>query len=351
MKAKYQQLISVLERRIHAGDYSLEDLPSERKLAAELGVSHMTARRAVQYLIDTGLIKRESTHSRSTSSKNLLKIACLMPAFESPSLLNLFRRLSQVVAEKEGVVRPVSYTSWHDPVIMDVLDGDFDGIFMLPPSDMPQVMQDRLAKNKDRLVTVYHDLTHLGIPCVESGRSDAVMQIVSHLVNLGHRHLLMLNTQPCHPVISQRIAAWQAGIKLHHVDGLLFDEPVEVMAPADDKAMEVTKRLIEQKIIGSGSEVTAMISTTLETLRAAMRVMVDHGIRVPQDISVATCDQTRIAKQSLPSITTLDIPDPAPYLQIGLDWIMSRGQNWDRPLLIEPESVSVWCGESTIARS
>ena len=46
-QAKYTEVMSVIERRIRAGDYLLSSIPGERKIAEETGVSYMTARRAV----------------------------------------------------------------------------------------------------------------------------------------------------------------------------------------------------------------------------------------------------------------------------------------------------------------
>lgn len=347
MKPKYLDLIRVLERRVQAGDYALEELPSERKLAAELGVSHMTARRAVQHLIETGMIKRHSAHSRSTRSKSLLKIACLMPAFESNSHISMFRSLVGIVQARQGIVRGVSYTGWHDPVIMDVLGGDFDGIFFLPPPDMPQVMVDRIVREKARLVTVFYDSTDLGIPCVDSGCPDAVKQIVDHLASLGHRNIAMINTQPRGPAIASRIGSWRKALAEHQIGGELFDEPVESMGLADMRAMELAERLIARGVIGRESPATAVITTTLEIARAVLRIMANHGLHAPADISVATCDQVRVAQQMVPSITTLETPPADEFLKIGLDWILSRGLNWDRPLMIRPENVPVWIGEST----
>ena len=41
-------VMSVIERRIRQGDYLLNPIPGERKIAEETGVSHMTARKAVR---------------------------------------------------------------------------------------------------------------------------------------------------------------------------------------------------------------------------------------------------------------------------------------------------------------
>lgn len=350
MKAKYLELVRVLERRVQAGDYALEQMPSERKLAAELGVSHMTARRAVQHLIETGLIKRNSTHSRSASAKSKLKIACLVPEFDPASIyvVTLIGTLTKVVTVKGGIVRPVSYTGWHDPVIMDVLDGDFDGIFFLPPNDMPQVMLDRLAREAGRIVTLYRPLIEQGILCIDNGKPDAVSGLVAHLADLGHRHIAMLNCNPEDLVVHERVAGWRDELARRGLAGPLFNDPVMPGEFCDRHALPYVEKLIDQGQLGKSSPVTAMITTTLETARASIRALANRGLSVPKDLSIATCDAPWTAKMMVPSITTLDCPPINDYVEIGLEWIMSRGQNWNRPMLVRTDHVPVWVGESTV---
>ena len=57
-KKVYTDVMAVIERRIAAGDYMLKDLPGERRLADEVGVSYMTARKAVQALLEKKVLTR-----------------------------------------------------------------------------------------------------------------------------------------------------------------------------------------------------------------------------------------------------------------------------------------------------
>ena len=61
--AKYTEVMSVIKRRIREGDYLLDSIPGERKIAEETGVSYMTARRAVQELLDEEVLIRDPSGS------------------------------------------------------------------------------------------------------------------------------------------------------------------------------------------------------------------------------------------------------------------------------------------------
>ena len=58
VKSKYIQITELFKRRLERGDYSFTSLPGAQKRAAETGVSYLTARQAIQTLIDDGVLKR-----------------------------------------------------------------------------------------------------------------------------------------------------------------------------------------------------------------------------------------------------------------------------------------------------
>ena len=56
---KYLEVAEILKSRVLHGDYLVSPMPGERKLAEEIGVSYMTARKALKHLVETGVIARE----------------------------------------------------------------------------------------------------------------------------------------------------------------------------------------------------------------------------------------------------------------------------------------------------
>lgn len=55
----YEQLAETLRDKIYEGDYTFGDsIPSERSMAAEYGISHLTVRKALTILEDEGLLVR-----------------------------------------------------------------------------------------------------------------------------------------------------------------------------------------------------------------------------------------------------------------------------------------------------
>ena len=60
-EAKYIQIAELFKRRILSGDYEFSSIPGAQRLASEVGVSYLTARQAVQRLIDEKVLERQDT--------------------------------------------------------------------------------------------------------------------------------------------------------------------------------------------------------------------------------------------------------------------------------------------------
>lgn len=70
----YLQVEATLKEMIEDTVFSVgEQIPSERELSEQLGVSRMTARRAIQNLIDHGLLERRSTNGTYVRQPQVLR--------------------------------------------------------------------------------------------------------------------------------------------------------------------------------------------------------------------------------------------------------------------------------------
>jgi DNA-binding LacI/PurR family transcriptional regulator len=349
MSLKYQQAAAVIASRLQSGDYVLAGLPGERQLALELGISHMTARRAVQHLISQGVLPRRPVgrlagrESRIRPSCHLL-IGLVAPAFESASLLRWRSALERVVAERQGSVRFIGYTSETDRAITDALDGHFDGLFIVPPFALSPLLIDRLRDVRHRAVTLFHDFTHLGLPCVDLGAPRFIGRIAGHFAELGHRRVDCLNTEPLNPLIEQRMRCWAEACQGAGLETRVHNRAVRPFEHADVRAAEVAGELFDS---GALRGATGLFCTSTGSTRGIYRAAYERGIGIGTHLSLASCDSLQEARLMTPSLTTLHNPDVSPFLTRGLEWIQTGGQGWDGSLKIQPDDVPLWAGEST----
>ncbi len=349
MSAKYLTIASIIETRLNSGDYAVDGIPGERRIAEELGVSHMTARKAVQHLIAQGVVAKRPAGRIARAQSRVrpncqLHVAFVAPAFESSSIQRWYFALERIVSGREGSLRQVAYVSAHDPAITDALEGEFDGVVLIPPIGMSPLLVERLAAERHRVVTLFHDLTEHGIPCVDMNSPDSVWQVARHMADLGHTRVDCLNTQPLMPLVERRIAAWEEaaaryGIetKVHHHEVAAFEHP-------DLRAYEAVGAMLDDPAY---LPVTGLFCTTAAACRGAMRAAYVRKLQVGKELSLAAPDGIHDARLMTPSLTTLEDPDVTPFLSRAVDWLVSGGRSWDGPLKIQPEKIPLWVGEST----
>jgi DNA-binding LacI/PurR family transcriptional regulator len=321
-------------------------------LATEIGVSHATARKAVQVLLDSGLLCRLESgrlavpRSVDPEARKLhAQIALLVPAWESSVVTRWQVAMGQLCDRFKCSFRTVHYGHWDDPLILSSLE-NFDGAFFLPvPEPMPSHFMPSFLRLRRRVVMLDNDWSQHGVPSMQLFPPVFTQKLLDHLESLGHRKIDCVNVQPVHPLITARIAQWRVWRMAHEIDGQLVDDPVDSYTETIPAAYE----LIDRRIRNKEFDCTAMLCMTERVAAGAMRAMLDHGIRPGHDVAVCIIDDGGRAEYCNPSLTSLVTPDPAPYLSVCLEWMLGgEEQKWQGPLLVQPDSVELAVRQSTV---
>jgi len=184
MPAKYAQFAEMLETRVRRGDYALREMPTEQELANEIGVSRMTARRAMLELIERGVVARKP-HGRVTVSPDLpdnrtLRLALLTPAHPSSQYQKWMHSTERVAYVAKAHLQTVNYAHWDDPVIGRSL-ANFDGVFIVATSEpMPARVRTMLSK-AGNVVALDSDWSDMGVPSIRMMRAEFIHQLGDHL--------------------------------------------------------------------------------------------------------------------------------------------------------------------------
>lgn len=347
MRAKYHEIVRVIEQRLLAGDYAVGGVPSERKIADEFSVGHMTARRAVQQLIRGGRLRRPAAARRVARSpriqKNKLRVCVVLPAFESAQLTSWHAALAGLVASRDGLLRTVAYTHAADPAIHRELQGDFSAMFVVPPPQPSSLLLDALVRRRERVVTLWYDATHLGLLHLDVTPADAPAQVVEYLASLGHRRIDCLNTEPLSTQMELRMDAWRAALTQHGLEGELHNHSVQPFEQAGLAALETTRRLLRERRLRS----TALFCTSAVAAVAVTRACHEAGVRVGRDLSIATIGGMSVVTLNTPTITTVKPADFVAYLERGLEYMLHGIPAERKSLHLVPDKVDLWLGEST----
>jgi DNA-binding LacI/PurR family transcriptional regulator len=344
--AKYTEVMSVIKRRIREGDYLLDSIPGERKIAEETGVSYMTARRAVQELLDAEVLIRHPSgsldvHPGYTRRAKPAEVVLLCPAYPS-SYLTQLRVIVSDVAKKHNIgLRPEQFVHWDDKTVLEAVD-QAKGTLIIPYGPIiPPRLVEPLRANK--VVILDGDFTNEGLPSIRLFSDRCIERVMDHLYKLGHRHVDCINTQNRNSEIDRRIGIWQRWLRRRGLNGDLRDDP----APVFTDPTIVAHRLMSRLLDAEQSHATAFLSTTCPAAIGSMRACWERNIRIGQDISIATVNIEPPAEYFCPSITGLNTPDLTDVVGRCFDWFSSRATTWRGPRLMEPKDSVLFEGEST----
>ena len=346
---KRENLSKQLRSRVAHGYYALRPLSSERQLAAECGVSYMTARRAIQELIQDGLIRRgangrlEINRSQNHDTP-FLSVALLRPASRAHHTDIYGVSLNRVMAAHAGSIRSVEYVDWDDPLIANVLQG-FDGAFVIPNSEpVPPVLVERFQNSERPVVVLGMDLSHQGIPSITNIPPASIQLLLNHLEAAGCKRIACLNIQPHDNEIQERINQWRVWIVTHRYPEFLIDYPAAPYSSAFIQAYQHIWKLLKSGEFAADS----LLCTTTSAAMGAMRALHEAGIWPGLDVAVCAMDGEDIGQFCIPSLTAIVEPDPTQYIRFCVERMIAGGGAWKGPLQMQPVNVSLALRESTL---
>jgi DNA-binding LacI/PurR family transcriptional regulator len=312
----------------------------------------MTVRRAVQQLIDQGVLIKHPNRRPLISQQiqgqvnNARQIALLGTSFPTPLMERWHKDIEKAAARKGWKVRVVSYHHADDPIIFDTLNA-FDGVFVFAGSELFPLWAERFAEASKPLIVLDRDLSNDNL--VSLCLAPQFMQVgilLEHLQSLGHHAVDCLTVQPHTSDLLRGIDQWRLFNTTQGKKGQLIDMPVQSGESPTPNAWLA----MQQRLKAGLGDTTALLCMTFPAAVVAMRVLHEHGLKVGKDISVCCCNSwADLAEHMVPSITHTHANDAGIYLDACMDWI-ERGGKWEGPLLVQQNQVHLFEGESTCLR-
>jgi len=340
------QLADVVRDAVRGGEYRPgQPIPSERELCETHQLSRTTVRRAVEILIDEGILERAPGAGTFVGKGRAARpsdamLGLIVPTLANPFYGQLSDALSQEASQRgyQILLGRFENDEWRmtEQLQRFADNPNVKGILVAPASA-------HLADPR-----VYARLQQMPLPALflvrkpEECDADLVMTdhiggaraVVGHLIELGHRRIAYIGTSRVAPnrhLTGYREALAAAGIEPHP------DLIVEVDAAADEAGRRGVQQLVERR-----TPFTAIFARTdqaavwvLDALRAA-------GLRVPEDVSLVGFDDTEVSRHLQPPLTTVRHPLPElSYMALTmlLDRIAGRYTGVGRLLMIPPRLV------------
>lgn len=339
-------IINVIEKRISSGNYALGGIPGERRLAEEMGVSRTTARRAIQRLVNGGVLTRKANgrlgiHPVHRNGKKVFQVAYLAPAFASSTFEQNRAALEFVASDYPVIIRPVGYVHYDDPVVLETLEG-YDAVFLsCIPEPMPALLSNRLSQCSAKVVLFEPTPPIAGVPMIDLLPPGHIQAMLGELERHGHRHVACFNI---HRSIStsQRIEQWRLWSLARRGNGRLLNKE----QPSFVEPLDAAVSALETWLAAEPLTETALFCTTGPSAMAALRVLQRHGLKIGHDISLVAVDDQRLCRYFYPSITSVSEGDSRPFIRALLEWIVSENSPWLGPSLLQPVESRLFVGES-----
>ncbi len=230
--------------------------------------------------------------ARSLVSKRSGAIGVVWPSIERAALSTLITKINEQL-EKQGYVTLLSMSNI-DSAIEIFRRYQVDAILVFGDKD-----SDSSSMNLNPLqipILTYGAAGYSPYSAVDVNRGQAVRLAVRHLAELGHKEIAYIgNPQSPDPLQTVKIEAFREELRLLE---LPFDnDSILQMNGLEFHDGYMAARAMLDKPIRP----TAVISGGIDLTRGILRAVGEHGLTVPQDISIVSYD-------NLPQMAELEIP-------------------------------------------
>ena len=190
-----------------------------------------------------------------------------------------------------------------DPIFFNkhIHKNEISSLIFVLPSLIPQTKSDQtlLKQAIDRIPNIIClEETVYDLPAVTFDRAESARMVMQHLISLGHQRIAYIG------VNDQRLTGYKHSLFENDIsyDGQLVDF-ISATKPPAESAYKIVARMIEQEV-----KFSAIFTATDEAAIGAMAALKDYGLRIPDDIAIASIDNLEISSMLRPALTTVDIP-------------------------------------------
>ena len=186
------------------------------------------------------------------------------------------------------------------------------------------------------VVTVGRPVQRARVDCVTADHWHGAFEATSHLVQLGHRKIGFIGVSADHADKLRRFQGYADALKRHRIPLRTEWIAGPGASPAystEQDGYEAVMKVVEQKELP-----TALLCRNDYTAIGALHALRKSGLRVPQDVAVASFDNTPLAAFTTPPLTSVSQPiaeQGRRAAEFLLDRIEARVKNGRRELTLK----------------
>ena len=287
---KYLEIAELLRSRLARGEYPAGKLPPLRKLAADMGVSYLTARHAVKTL-------KEAGWNRTRAARPL--VAMVTPLWAFTEWHRAVRNSTEALG---GQVRFIAYASDTDPNISEAInENEYDVIFLSLPDREDSRLLELVSRENDRVVVMFRDMSMYGIRSLLGADPVYIERFLELLVERGHRRIDAFGRDTdIRAGAGDRYRIWRNWLERHGIEGRFHEMKHQPFVPDDARADDFCRRKFAAEEFG---EAVFCFNPTLAS--GFYRACFEHGLVPGRDISVFAFGDQEKAMLMTPALATV----------------------------------------------
>jgi DNA-binding LacI/PurR family transcriptional regulator len=274
-------------------------------------VGQGTRQRVLDAAAELGYHRNEIARSMATGKTHVLGVVGHAPQWQRTS-----RLLAGALDEADERGYFIKLVRWNREEMRSTVDRclalRLDGVIDLIQGSDHSVLAQEMRHCGVPVASVTAASVEQGEICVRLDEMQAARAAANHLVQLGHRRIVLLLGHPDDERSAgsrspYRTALRECGVAVHQQDVLYDDynsERTEIVI------RELFENVLQQPV---GERPTAVICYRDLAALVVMRTLRRCGLQVPHDVSVVGCSDFSMAAVADPPLTTLRVP----YYEMG----------------------------------
>ena len=299
-----------------------------RVVNREGGVRDATRARVEAAIAELDYSPNQAARDLASARAHLI---CLL--YDDPSLYRL-PSAGYIIRMQEGVLRVCrrhGYELLIHPCSYQGADVEEDlkalirrarpaGIVLAAPLSSVQRIVRTITATGTPLVRMSPGLQRVSGRVVATNDREYSAEMTRYLVSRGHRNIAFICGHPDHKAVGLRFLGYQDGLK---DSGIRFSD--RWVAQGDnsfDSGREAALKLLQRK-----RRPSAIFAANDDMAVGVMRAADQLGISIPDQLSVAGCDDITLAEQVYPALTTIRQPFSAMAEQAALMLVKGTEEN------------------------
>jgi DNA-binding LacI/PurR family transcriptional regulator len=243
-----------------------------------------------------------NTNARALGSGRSGLYGLIISDITNPYFPELVKAFEDIAVEhgQEVLIANTNYDPKRmETCVIRMLQRKVDGVAIMT-SEMEERLIGTFSTRKIPMIFMDTTTATRGVSIVRVDYTAGISQAMQHLFGLGHERIAF---------ISGPLSLSSARVRAD-----AFLSCIEEHAPGTKPQIEESDHHVEGghramlRILRSGDRPTAILASNDLTAIGAMGAIHEHGLRIPEDISVVGFDDIELSAYTQPALTTMHVP-------------------------------------------